>query len=139
MCEFRGETVCSLIEKYMGEILMLKRANDLRVSVVKWLATRNPKLSSWVRIRLGLLFCDTFFFNSALFSFFVYLSLSLFPFCSFEIFSAIFFLHFYSFQVYFKFSMHKIRHESQLSSSLAVSVFESSTSLSTFPSLAVSV
>ena len=84
---------------------MLNRANDLSVSVVKWLATRNPKLSSWVRIRLGDIFVTHLYIIVLIF-------LSLFSFhffyvrfFIFSIFSALFFLQFYSFKVYFKCSM----------------------------------
>ena len=79
-------------------------------------------------------FCETIFLNSALCSFFVFLSLlRCFLLFSLFTFSALIF------QIYFMFSMQKIRHESKTSPSLAVSVFELITSLSTFPSLAVSV
>ena len=114
---------------------MLNRANHLWVSVVKWLATRNPKLVVMSSNQIRRLFCDTFFFNSACFSFFVFLSLLRF-FCLFffTFFQHYFFFIFFSFQVYFKFSLQKIWHESQTSPSLDVSVFESITSISIFPS-----
>jgi len=95
------------------------------MSVVEWLATRNPKLFVMVSNQISRLFVTHFFFNSALFSFFGFLSLSRFFFFSFLYLSALFLLHFfYSFQVYFKFSMQNIRNESQTSPSLVVSVFE---------------
>ena len=72
------------------------------------------------------------------FSFFLFLSSFRLSFVLFVFFSIIFF-HLLSFKVYFKFSMQKIRHESQTSPSIAVSIFESIASSSTFPSLAVSV
>ena len=79
-----------------------------------------------------------FFFAIALF---VYLFSFLYLFCSFLYFFSVlyFFIFFYSFQVYCKCSMQKIRNVSKTSPSLAVSVFEFITSLSTFPSLDVSV
>ena len=80
--------------------------------------------------------CDTFFFNSALFSFFVFLSSFRFSFVLLYIFQH-YYKMFYCFEVYFKCSMQRVRHESQ--TLLAVSVFESIASLSTFSLLAVSV
>ena len=77
--------------------------------------------------------CAHLSFNSALFSFVV------FPFFyySFLLFFSIFFsalfvllFFFYCFQVYFKFSMQTVRHESETMPSLAVSVSESVSSAS---------
>ena len=69
---------------------MLKRANDLWVSVMKWLATLNPNLFVMGSNQISRLFCDTFFFNSS----FVILSLSPFFLLFFFSFSALFFLYF---------------------------------------------
>ena len=114
MCDFRGETVCSLINKCMGEISMLKHANGLWVSVVKWLATRNLKLII-LRFESDLetfLFVHTFLLIVLFFLSLCFLSLiHFFSFVLFYIFSALFGLHVYSFQVYFKFSLRKIRHD----------------------------
>ena len=72
------------------------------------------------------------FLNSALFSFFVFLSLL-------RCFLLFFFLNFFCINFPNLFHFVHAKNESQTSPSLAVSVFEFITSLSTFPSLAVSV
>ena len=81
------------------------------------------------------------------FSLIVLIFLSLFfpsLFCSFLLFFFVYFQHYFfiifnSLIVYFKLWMQKIRHKSQTSPSVAMSVFESNSSLSAFPWLAVSV
>ena len=91
---------------------------------------------SWVWIRLGDFFVIPFFFAIALF---VYLFSFLYLFF-FLFFFSIIFLHFF---IVSKFIANvrckKIRNVSKTSPSLAVSVFEFITPLSTFPSLDVSV
>ena len=113
---------------------MLNRGNDLSVFVVKWLATRNPILFAICSNQIRSIFCDTFFFKSALFPLLFFFIYFVFFLCSFQyLFTIIFLFMFYSLQVYLKFSMQTIRDESQTSPPLAVSVIESITSLSTFP------
>ena len=97
-----------------------------------------PKLFVMVSNQISRLFGDTFFFNSALSSFFVFLLCLVF--FSLDIFLSIMFSSFFIVSKFISnVQCKQLWNESQTSPSLAVPVFECITSLSTFSSLAVSV
>ena len=79
MCMSLGERQCvALLRSAWENYKCLNvQITYLWVSVLKWLATRNPKLFVMGSNQIRRLFCNTFFFNSRSthFSFFVFLSL----------------------------------------------------------------
>ena len=124
--------MCVILGK--RQFVALLRSQDgrsINAKTFKWLVSvRSEMVSSrepetlW--ITLGNFFVTRFSLIGLFFlSLFSFLYFVFFLLLFFVLFSALFFFIFYNFKFYFKFSMQKIRHESQTFPSLAVSVPES--------------